>query len=93
MAFDLHGVTAVLLPGTGSDEDYVRRAFEAPLQQVGAELIAHRPQPDRLVEGYLAALDAAARSGPIVVGGVSIGAAVATAWALRHPGQVVAVLA
>ncbi|MDD7814106.1 alpha/beta fold hydrolase [Mycobacterium sp. CSUR Q5927] len=93
MAFDLHGVTAVLLPGTGSDDDYVRRAFEAPLQQVGAELIAHRPQPDRLVEGYLAALDGAARSGPIVVGGVSIGAAVATAWALSHPGQVVAVLA
>ncbi|RRR47711.1 alpha/beta hydrolase [Mycolicibacter terrae] len=93
MAFDLHGVTAVLLPGTGSDDDYVRRAFGAPLQQVGAELVAHRPRPAHLIEGYLAALDAAARSGPVIVGGVSIGAAVGTAWALQHPGQVIAVLA
>lgn len=93
VAFDLHGVTAVLLPGTGSDDDYIRRAFSAPLRQVGVELVAHRPQPERLVEGYLAALDAAARSGPIIAGGVSIGAAVATAWALQHPGKVAAVLA
>lgn len=90
----LHGVTAVLLPGTGSDDDYVRRAFAQPLQQVGAELVTHRPQPGRLIEGYLDALDAAAaRSGPILVGGVSIGAAVATAWALRHPENAVGVLA
>ncbi|ORW94230.1 alpha/beta fold hydrolase [Mycolicibacter terrae] len=93
MALNLHGVTAVLLPGTGSDDDYIRRAFAAPLQQVGVELVAHRPQPEQLVAGYLAALDAAARSGPIIVGGVSIGAAVGAAWALQHPGQVVAVLA
>mgnify|MGYP001110809862 CR=1 FL=1 len=90
----LRGVTAVLLPGTGSDDDYIRRAFFSPLQQVDAELVTHRPQPGRLIEGYLAALDAAAtRSGPILVGGVSIGAAVATAWALRHPERVVGVLA
>jgi len=94
MAFDLHGVTAVLLPGTGSDDDYLRRVFSTPLQQVGVELVAPRPEPDRLIEGYLSALDAAAaRCGPIIAGGVSIGAAVATAWALRHPEQVVAVLA
>lgn len=94
MAFDLRGVTAVLLPGTGSDDDYVRRAFARPLQQVGAVLVTHRPQPESLVEGYLAALDAAAdRSGPIIAGGVSIGAAVAVAWALRNPGRVVGVLA
>lgn len=86
-------MTAVLLPGTGSDDDYVRRAFAAPLQQVGADLVAHRPQPECLVEGYRAAMDAAARSGPIIVGGVSIGAAVGAGWALQHPGQVVAVLA
>ncbi|WP_409426407.1 alpha/beta hydrolase [Mycobacterium sp. SMC-11] len=90
----LPGVTAVLLPGTGSDDDYIRRAFCAPLQQVGAELVTHRPQPGRLIEGYLEALDAAAaRSGPILAGGVSIGAAVATAWALHHPERVVGVLA
>ncbi len=93
VALDLQGVTAVLLPGTGSDDDYVRRAFADPLRQVGAELAAHRPQPERLVEGYLAALDAAAEAGPIVAGGVSIGAAVGTAWALRNPGRVIAVLA
>lgn len=90
----LRGVTAVLLPGTGSDDDYIRRAFFRPLQQVGAELVTHRPQPGRLIEGYLEALDSAAtRSGPILTGGVSIGAAVATAWALRHPERVVGVLA
>jgi len=33
------------------------------------------------------------RGGPIAVGGVSIGAAVAAAWALAHPGHAVAVLA
>ena len=90
----LRGVTAVLLPGTGSDDDYIRRAFLRPLQQVGAELVTHRPLPGRLIEGYLEALDQAAnRSGPILAGGVSIGAAVATAWALRHPERVVGVLA
>lgn len=90
----LRGVTAVLLPGTGSDDDYVRRAFGRPLQQVGAALVTHRPQPGRLVEGYLEALDAAAaRSGPILAGGVSIGAAVAAAWALSHPDRAVGVLA
>jgi pimeloyl-ACP methyl ester carboxylesterase len=35
----------------------------------------------------------AARGGPIAVGGVSIGAAVAVAWALQHPDRTVAVLA
>lgn len=90
---DLNGVTTVLLPGTGSDDDYVRRAFSGPLAQVGAVLVTPPPRPDRLVDGYLAALDAAAREGPIAVGGVSIGAAVAAAWALAHPGRAVAVLA
>jgi pimeloyl-ACP methyl ester carboxylesterase len=46
-----------------------------------------------LIDGYLADLDNAARSGPIAVGGVSIGAVVATAWALAHPDHAVAVLA
>ncbi|HET9876546.1 MAG TPA: alpha/beta hydrolase [Mycobacterium sp.] len=94
MTLDLGGTAVVLLPGTGSDDDYIRRAFSGPLQQAGAELIAHRPQPGHLIDGYLAALDsAAAQHGPIVAGGVSIGAAVAAAWALRHLGRVVAVLA
>ena len=90
---DLRGVTTVLLPGTGSDDDYVRRAFGAPLQAAGAVVVAPPPQPRRLVVGYLSAFDDAARNGPIAVGGVSIGAAVAVAWALAHPDAVAAVLA
>lgn len=91
---DLRGVTVVLLPGTGSDDDYLDRAFSGPVHQAGAALVAHRPQPERLIDGYLGALNSAAeRHGRIATGGVSIGAAVALAWALRHPDQVVAVLA
>lgn len=90
---DLRGVTTVLLPGTGSDDDYVHRAFSGPLSGIGALLVTPPPRPDRLIEGYLAALDDAARTKPIAVGGVSIGAAVAAAWALAHPDRSVAVLA
>ena len=93
MAIDLRGVTAVLLPGTGSDDDYVARAFAAPLHAAGARLVAPPPQPGRLIEGYWVAMDAAAQDGPIAVGGVSIGAAVSLTWALRHPDRTVAVLA
>ncbi|HEU0191412.1 MAG TPA: alpha/beta hydrolase [Mycobacterium sp.] len=94
MPAGLPGTTAVLLPGTGSDDDYVRRAFADPLRRAGAELIAPRPEPERLIDGYLEALDStAARCGPIIVGGVSIGAAVAADWALRHPASAVGVLA
>src|ERR1700722_5802518 len=90
---DLRGVSAVVLPGTGSDDVYIARAFGGPLRDAGARLLAPPPQPTRLIAGYLSALDDAAREGPIVVGGVSIGAAVAVAWALRHPERTVAVLA
>lgn len=94
MPVNLRGVTAVLLPGTGSDDDYVYRAFSAALHEVGAALVTPPPQPDRLIDGYRDELDNAARLGaPIVVGGVSIGAAVAAAWALAHPTHAVAVLA
>lgn len=82
-----------MLPGTGSDDDYIDRAFGSPLRDAGALVVAPPPQPGRLVEGYLAALDAAAQRGAIAVGGVSIGAAVAAGWALRHPDRAVAVLA
>lgn len=97
MTVNLRGVRTVLLPGTGSDEDYLRRAFAGPLQQAGATLIAVAPEPRRLVAGYLDALEEAAASGPVAVGGVSLGAAVAASWALSctisRPGQVIAVLA
>ncbi|MBO0880660.1 MAG: alpha/beta hydrolase [Mycobacterium sp.] len=93
MAVNLRGVTTVMLPGTGSDEDYIARAFAGPLRDARARIAAHPPQPAHLISGYLACLDEAARSGPIAVGGVSIGAAVAVAWALQHPDETVAVLA
>ncbi len=93
MPVDLRGVATVVLPGTGSDNDYVARAFGEPLHDAGALIVAAAPQPRRLIDGYRAALDRAARGGPIAVGGVSIGAAVAAAWALEHPDRTVAVLA
>jgi pimeloyl-ACP methyl ester carboxylesterase len=93
MTVDLRGVTVVLLPGTGSDDDYVYRAFSTALHDVGATVVTPPPQPERLIHGYLSALDNAARTGPIAVGGVSIGAAVAAAWALAHPSGTTAVLA
>ncbi len=93
MTVDLSGVSTVVLPGTGSDDDYVVRAFAAPLRLAGAVLTAAPPRPGRLIDGYLAAMDSAALDGPIAVGGVSIGAAVAAAWALAHADRTVAVLA
>lgn len=93
MAVNLRGVTTVLLPGTGSDDNYVYRAFSTALHDVGAIVVTPQPQPDRLIEGYRDALDNAARGEAIAVGGVSIGAAVAVAWALAHSEHTVAVLA
>lgn len=72
----------VAMPGTGSDADYIVRAFGSAARELGRELLALQPGAD-LVDGYLRALDAAAdEHGPILVGGVSIGASIATAWAL-----------
>lgn len=94
MAVGIRGVVTVLLPGTGSDDDYLRRAFAGPLENAGAILITVAPEPEHLVAAYLEAMDrAAARSGRIAVGGVSLGALLATRWALAHPEQAVAVLA
>ncbi len=96
MAVNLRGVTTVLLPGTGSDEDFVYRAFAPALHDAGAVVVTPAPQPHRLIEGYRDVLDNIARGAagqPIAVGGVSIGAAVATEWALAHAGSVIAVLA
>ena len=88
-------MTMVLLPGTGSDDDYLRRALAGPLEHAGARVVNVTPEPQRLVAGYLEALDGALQEAPdhIAVGGVSIGAAVATGWALAHQDRAVAVLA
>lgn len=77
---------AVLLPGTGSDEVFVRSVFGVPVAAAGMHLVAPRPRPGpALAECHLAALDdAAARYGPVVVGGISFGAHVAAEWALTN---------
>ncbi|MGV9713389.1 alpha/beta fold hydrolase [Gordonia sp. NPDC003424] len=76
----------VAMPGTGSDGDYVRRAFGPAADELALDLIALEPTSD-LVAGHLRRLDdiSATAAGPIVVGGVSIGAAIAVEWALRQP--------
>lgn len=77
--------TAILLPGTGSDEVFVRSAFCGPVTALGLRMYAPTPRWGRdLVAGYLAELDAAAAQGPILVGGISLGAQVAAAWAVRN---------
>ncbi len=76
--------TAVLLPGSGSDADFVLRAF-APLSERCARTVAVDAAPPSVVAGYRAALDAAASDGPLLACGVSLGAAVAAGWALDNP--------
>ncbi|NLE79542.1 MAG: alpha/beta hydrolase [Rhodococcus sp.] len=86
--------TAVILPGTGSDADFVDRAFSPSLNASGVRVIAVEPDPRRVVESYRDAMHAATdRSGSILVGGVSIGAAIALQWAAQHPHTTVGVLA
>jgi pimeloyl-ACP methyl ester carboxylesterase len=84
---------AVALPGTGSGTEFVRSAFAAMADQAGIPLICVEPDPRGVISSYDRALSAAARHGPVLIAGVSIGAAAALAWAAAHPGQVTAVLA
>ncbi|MEJ2859055.1 MULTISPECIES: alpha/beta fold hydrolase [unclassified Saccharothrix] len=82
--------TAVLLPGTASDEVFVRSVFARPLAAAGYALVA--PE-SRSVAEHFAALDAAYDGKPLVVGGVSLGAHIAARWAVRNPGRCAGVLA
>lgn len=97
VAVSVDGVVTVLLPGTGSDDDYLRRAVGGPLQQAGATVVTVAPDPRRLVDGCLEALDriggSGGPSGRIAVGGVSLGALLAVRWALAHRERTAAVLA
>jgi pimeloyl-ACP methyl ester carboxylesterase len=81
---------AVLLPGTGSDEVFVRSVFAGPLTSVGVVPVAAPPPPGAEVAvGLLTVIDAMADShpGPLLVGGVSFGAHLAAEWAVRNPGR------
>ena len=74
-----------MLPGSGSDEVFIRSAFAGALAGVGVELVAPAPRRGAdVVAGYRAALDAAG-PGPVLVGGVSLGAHVAARWAAAAP--------
>jgi hypothetical protein len=82
-----------MLPGSGSDERFIRSVFGFPLAGIGIELVA--PPPRRgadVVAGYRHALDAVG-PGPVLVGGISLGAHVAARWAsTAQPGRVAGLL-
>ncbi|HEY1971765.1 MAG TPA: alpha/beta hydrolase, partial [Pseudonocardia sp.] len=83
----------VVLPGSGSDELFVRATFGATLGALGVTLCCPRPAPGaEVVPGYLAALDAASdradrRGGALLIGGISLGAQVAVRWAARRAAE------
>lgn len=85
---------AVVLPGTGSDARFAADAFERALATVGIVTHPVEPDPGGIVASYESALEeAVAANGPIVIGGISIGAAVAASWTARNPDRVFAILA
>jgi pimeloyl-ACP methyl ester carboxylesterase len=74
-----------MLPGSGSDEVFLRSVFADAVAAVGVELVAPAPRRGAdVVAGYRAALDAAG-PGPVLVGGISLGAHVAARWAAAAP--------
>jgi pimeloyl-ACP methyl ester carboxylesterase len=87
--------TAVVLPGTGSDEVFVRAVFGEPAAEARLHLVTPAPKHgSELAEHHLAALDAAAdRYGRIVVGGISLGAHLAAEWAAANPDRCAGLLA
>lgn len=77
--------TAVLLPGTGSDDVFVRSVFATALDAVGVRVVTPAPRPGSdLVRNHLAALDRYSSDGPVVAGGISLGAHLAAEWALHN---------
>jgi pimeloyl-ACP methyl ester carboxylesterase len=81
--------TAVLLPGTGSDDVFIRSVFAAPLAAAGVTLVAPEPVPGPdLGRRHLLSLDAAFEAaGPVLAGGISFGAHLAAEWACAHPSR------
>ncbi len=75
-----------MLPGTGSDDTFVRSVFEIPLAAVGVTLVAPAPVPGPSLAAT--ALDAlAAGPSPVLVGGISFGAHLAAEWAVANPAR------
>ncbi|MFB9923771.1 alpha/beta fold hydrolase [Amycolatopsis halotolerans] len=89
MTSAIHVPAAVLLPGTGSDEVFVRSVFGGPLAALGVPLITPAPVAGPgLAEAFLAELDGLAdRYGTVLVGGISFGAHLAAEWAVANPGR------
>ncbi|MEU7629307.1 alpha/beta hydrolase [Nocardia sp. NPDC049220] len=85
--------SVVALPGSGSDADFARRAFGPASAAHGLDLVAVEPDPRAVVASCRAALAAAARSGPVLAAGISLGAAIALEWAAEHPDRVIGVVA
>lgn len=83
----------VALPGTGSDAHFAGRAFGPAAAARGLTLRAVDPDPRAVVASCRAALDDAARHGPLVVAGISLGAAIAVEWTASHPDSVAGVVA
>lgn len=81
--------TAVLLPGTGSDDVFIRSVFAAPVAAAGVALVAPEPVPGPdLGRRHLLSLDAAFEAfGPVLAGGISFGAHLAAEWACAHPSR------
>lgn len=84
----MENTTIALLPGTGLDAAFVEDAFGDAARSAGWWLDAVEPDPRDVIGSYTAALDEARATvrGPLVVGGVSLGAAVAARWVSENPG-------
>ncbi len=90
---DPRPAVVVGLPGTGSDADFARRAFEPACAARDLPFIAVEPDPRAVVASCRAALDAAAERGPVLAAGISLGAAIAIEWAAARPEAAAGVLA
>jgi pimeloyl-ACP methyl ester carboxylesterase len=75
-----------MLPGTGSDDAFVRSVFEVPLAAAGVSLVAPEPVPGPdLASAALSALSDS--TPPVLVGGISFGAHLAAEWAVANPSR------
>ncbi|WP_280336700.1 alpha/beta fold hydrolase [Nocardia wallacei] len=83
----------VALPGTGSDADFARRAFGPACAALDLPFLAVEPDPRAVVASCRAALDTAARSGPVLAAGISLGAAIAVEWARARADSAFGVIA